>query len=160
MSGTDIPVLFGTSEAEQAAFRQRIAEGIARRRQQAVERHLDFQRLALGEHTPQAGASPLADLRLYQDKIYLHPTPAVRFATGIKPLDSLLAKIRGELHNLAVFYCNRLGERQMLFNQRLVQLVATLADADQTAVLDDRVSALEKRLAELERRSMEGTGDH
>lgn len=138
-------------------LRRRITEGIARRQQAVVARGLDFEVLAYGRAVFSAPAEPsLEELRLYQDKIRVHlaisPRPYTRF--GI--LTSVLTKVRQELHALAAFYCNLLGQRQILFNERLVQLLTAFSHrlqstqrmADQLDTLQRRVEALESRLGE------------
>lgn len=130
---------------------KRIVEGIAQRREGAVRQGIDFDRLARGEVAPVTNASFWDRLRIYQDRIYVQPSRAERFSTGIGLLDRVLAFVRRELHGVALFYCNRLGQRQMLFNREILQLLLSLNNLNHSlGMLNTRVERLERRVLEME----------
>jgi hypothetical protein len=83
------------------------------------------------------------------DKLHVAPylTPV-----NIPVLGALWQKLRGGLHNIAIFYVNRLAEAQMRFNGHTVRVLNEIVrgiDADTTP---DKVEQLERRVRELEAR--------
>jgi len=81
------------------------------------------------------------------DKLYVTPylTPV-----NIPLLGALWQKLRGALHNIAIFYVNRLAEAQMRFNGHTVRVLNEIVrglDADTTP---DKVEQLERRVRVLE----------
>jgi hypothetical protein len=155
MNDSTIPIEVGDPALDAAALRQRVADGITRRRQMAVERGLDFESLARGQLLMIATSDHwLKDLQLYQDKIHVHVVPAPSPYTDLRFLAAILTRLRKEFHGLAAFYCNLLGQRQILFNEKLVQILNVFSHslksaesmADQVADLQQRVEALEQRL--------------
>jgi len=152
MSDSLIPLGFSCSGIDQTALQQRIAEGIARRREMAAIQGIDFERLARGGIAPAADASPWEHLLIYQNRICVQPSRVERFSTGVGLLDRLLGRARRELHGVAMFYCNMLGQRQMLFNYELLQVLKPMMDLSRSIeALHVRVAALEDRIASLER---------
>ncbi len=105
--------------------------------------------------------SPDVYEELYQanqvyDKLYVAPylTPVRMPLVG-----ALWQRLRRALHQIAVFYVNRLGEAQIQLNTHIVRVlneVVRYLDVDPTAdkveLLERRVQELEKRLATIERR--------
>ena len=157
MSDSLIPLAFNCSEIDQVALQQRIAEGIARRREMAAIQGLDFERLARGEIAPAADASPWEHLLIYQNRICVQPSRVERFSTGVGLVDRLLARARRELHSIAIFYCNLLGQKQMLFNRELLQVLESIISLSHSIeALQTRVAAMEDRIASLERQRDEG----
>jgi hypothetical protein len=154
MNDYTIPIEVGDPALDAAALRQRVADGITMRQQLAVERGLDFETLARGQLLmPAADQHWLKDLQLYQDKIHVHTTLTPPPDTCLGFLTAILIRLKKEFHGLAAFYCNLLGERQILFNERLVQILNVFSyslksaesTADQVADLYQRVEALEQR---------------
>jgi hypothetical protein len=155
MNDYTIPIEVGDPALDAAALRQRVAEGITMRRQLAVEQALDFENLARGQLLMTAADEHwLKDLQLYQDKIHVHVIPSPPPYTHLSFLTAILMRFKKEFHGLAAFYCNLLGERQILFNERLVQILNVFSHslksaestAEQVADLHQRVEALEQRL--------------
>jgi hypothetical protein len=150
-----VPVEVSDPAIDEAALRRRVNEGIVKRQQLAIERGLDFEGLARGQAFITADDEfPLQDLQLYQDKIrvslVLTPRPYMRLGF----LMPILTRLRQEFHGLVAFYCNLLGQRQILFNERLVQLLVTFSYrlqstenlASQLATLQRQVETLEHQL--------------
>jgi hypothetical protein len=155
MSDYTIPIEVDDPALDAAALRQKVADGITRRRQLAVERGLDFESLVRGQLLMTATNEHwLKDLQLYQDKIHVHVVPAPPPHTHLSFLMAILMRLKKEFHGLTAFYCNLLGERQILFNEGLVQALTRFSHslhsmenlADQVADLHQRVEALEQRL--------------
>lgn len=157
-----IPVEVADPDLDEDALRHRIAAGIATRRQLALENGLEFDALARGQAFLAVGdESPLKDLQLFQDKISVHLIIAPRAYARFGFLASVLKRLRWELHGLVVFYCNLLGQRQIVFNERLVHYLNTVSDHLQSAErLADQVVALQRRVEALERQLDEGTDEH
>jgi hypothetical protein len=153
MEPGDIPVVIGLPEADLSTLKHRLMESIARRRDLAAAQGLGFDQLASGAGLPAlANEDPLAHLTVFQDRICVQPSRVDRFLTGIRLVDDILTRLRREVHNVAIFYCNRLGQRQMLFNRALVRLMVTTGEREQTVeALNVRLAQLEARIAELER---------
>lgn len=152
MRDPSLSVILTCPNIDSVALHQRIVEGIARRRESATRQGIDFEKLAKGDIVPEPSASPWDHLWIYQDRICVQPSRIERFSTGIGLLDKLLAWLRGEIHNVVVFYCNRLGERQMLFNRELLRVLKPLTSVPSSVdVLHARLIALENRVASLER---------
>jgi hypothetical protein len=144
----------GHSSTEMDALCNRLAQDIARRRKLATERGLDFELVAHGErHVSQDTEADFDDLQLYRDKIRVHLVMAPRRYTRLGLLPQLADRLRRELHGLPVFYCNLLGQRQILFNDRLLHLLASFAQRLKvTEDVADQVQALQRRIEALERR--------
>ncbi|MGQ9581789.1 MAG: hypothetical protein ACUVT8_12735, partial [Armatimonadota bacterium] len=52
---------------------------------------------------------------------------------------------------VALFYCNQIGQRQMLFNRELLQLLLSLNNLNRSLeMLNTRVERLERRVLEME----------
>jgi hypothetical protein len=157
MSDSLIPLRFSCSGIDQTALQQRIAEGIVRRREMAAIQGIDFNRLARGEVVLGASASPWDRLLIYQNRICVQPSRVERFSTGIGLVDRLLRRVRRELHSIVIFYCNLLGQKQMLFNRELLQVLESLISLSHSIeALQTRVAAMEDRIASLEHQRDEG----
>lgn len=156
-----IPIEIGDPAIDYATLRQTLATDIVKRRRLAVERNLDFVGLAQGRvFTMTSDEFSLRELQLYQDKIHVHLTLTPRPYTRFGFLRSIFTRLREELHGLAAFYSNLLGQRQILFNERLVQLLATLSFRLQaTESLVDQVASLQQRIEALERQLERRTND-
>jgi hypothetical protein len=152
MSDHTIPIEIDDPALDAAALHQRVLDGISRRRQLAVERGLDFENLARGQLLMTATNEHwLKDLQLYQDKIHVHAalTPPPYTYLGF-PM-AILIRLKKEFHGLAAFYCNLLGERQILFNEKLVQILNVFSHSLESAEsLADRVAELQQRVEILE----------
>ncbi|MBC8253989.1 MAG: hypothetical protein H8E35_08165 [Ardenticatenia bacterium] len=162
MSEHLIPVEVADPDLDEDALRQRIAAGIATRRQLALENGLEFDALAHGQtFLAAADDSPLKDLQLFQDKISVNLIITPRAYSRFGILASPLTRLRREIHGLVAFYCNRLGMRQIVFNERLVHLLSTLCYQVQSVEgLADQVAALQRQIEALERQLDEGTDEH
>lgn len=151
MRDSSLSVILACPNIDAIALHQRIVEGIARRREAATRQGIDFEKLARGDIAPAANASPWDHLWIYQDRICVQPSRIERFSIGVGLLDKLLAWVRGEIHSVVTFYCNRLGERQMLFNRELLQVLKPLTNVPSSIdSLHARLIALEDRVASLE----------
>lgn len=119
----------------------------------------------LPSHWPSSGIlAPHVYEELYQanqiyDKLYV-----ASYLTPVRvPLvGGLWQRLRRELHHIAVFYVNRLGEAQIRFNAHIVRILNELVrhlDSDTTV---DKVELLERRVQELEKRlaAIEQSGGH
>ena len=83
------------------------------------------------------------------DKLHIAPYLT---RVNIPILGALWQKLRGGLHNIAIFYVNRLAEAQMRFNGHTVRTLDEIVrgiDADMTP---DKVEQLERKVRELEAR--------
>jgi hypothetical protein len=152
MSDHAIPIEVDDSALDVAALHQRVLDGISRRRQLAVERGLDFENLARGQLLmTAAGEHWLKDLKLYQDKIHVHAALTSPPYTYLGFPTAILIRLKKELHGLAAFYCNLLGQRQILFNEKLVQTLKVFSHSLESAEsLAGRVAELQQRVEILE----------
>ncbi len=69
--------------------------------------------------------------------------------------NSLMARLKRPFHQLALFYVNRLGQKQIVFNDRLLRAVNSLANLDEEKsreiqVLRAQVAELQQRIQGLE----------
>jgi hypothetical protein len=154
MNHPELPIQVDDPEINQEVLRQRLAEGIAARRKMADERGLDFAVLAHGRaYVDTSGRSPWQDLQILKNKIAVHPTIVSRTGGRCWFLEPLVIRLRREMHGLVAFYCNLLGERQILFNEVLLRFLAEHpADPSSDRTPADRIAALEQRVERLERR--------
>lgn len=152
MNDYTIPIEVGDPALDAAALRQRVADGITMRQQLAAERGLDFETLARGQLLmPAADQHWLKDLQLYQDKIHVHAALTSPPYTYLSFPAAILIRLKRELHGLAAFYCNLLGQRQILFNEKLVQILNVFSHSLESAEsLVDRVAELQQRVELLE----------
>jgi hypothetical protein len=152
MSDYTLPIEVDDPALDAAVLHQRVLDGISQRRQLAVERGLDFENLARGQLLMAATNEHwLKDLQLYQDKIHVHTTLTPPPYTNLGFLTAILIRLKKELHGLAAFYCNLLGQRQILFNEKLVQILQLFSHSLESAEsLADRVAELQQRVEILE----------
>lgn len=133
--------------ASPSALAQRIAANLATHKLQGPDHWPEF---AITPASP--GERPLLPPEAYAalqqaaesyDQIWVQPAPAAsRFA--------FITRLKQAFHRLAIYYVNQLGERQMVFNDRLLRV------ANHLVTRQDRphpeVAALRRRVAELEAR--------
>ena len=83
------------------------------------------------------------------DKLHVAPylTPV-----NIPLLGVLWQKLRGGLHNIAIFYVNRLAEAQIRFNGHAVRVLDEIVSGIDANATPDRVEQLERKVRELEAR--------
>jgi hypothetical protein len=127
---------------------QRITQDIAGRRAQAAEVGLDFE--AIVDSPPASSLDEaLALVRLSNASISLAPEP---LGPGAIQWRHPLLWFKQQAHALIVYYVNRLGHRQMVFNSGTLQLLEQLLVEGKVEVtqLRTRVADLSERLAALE----------
>ncbi len=61
---------------------------------------------------------------------------------------SLLTRVKKSFHQLVLFYVNRLGERQIKFNDRILRAVNLLASAQ--AARDEEIISLQQQITRLQ----------
>jgi hypothetical protein len=137
----------GKTAVNQEALAARIAENLANHQ---LESPPDWPTFAL-TNTPahsEFAASP--DLRLAveqatqaYDKIWVD----LSIAAADK---SFLARIKRPFHELAAYYVNRLGQRQIKFNDRLLRLIHRLIATENRK--DAEIQALQTQLSDLQAR--------
>jgi hypothetical protein len=137
-------------EIDTVALAQRITQDIGARRARAAELGLDFEAIA-GSASASSLDEALALIQLSYDSIHLDPKP---LGPAVIPWHHPLRWFKQQAHALAVYYVNRLGYRQMVFNSGTLQLLEQLlvegkAEVThlraQVADLTERLSALEQQ---------------
>ncbi|MBK8905046.1 MAG: hypothetical protein IPM53_27950 [Anaerolineaceae bacterium] len=92
----------------------------------------------------------IADAVKAYDQIWLEP--------AIPTSDnSLLARLKRPLHQLTLFYVNKLGQKQIIFNDRLLRAVNSLASLDEEKgreiqALREQMTHLQQRIEALEQK--------
>lgn len=100
--------------------------------------------------TPSTGNvhAAIADALKIYDQIWLEP--AISAADN-----SLLARLKRPFHNLSLFYVNKLGQKQIAFNDRLLRAIKSLASLDEEKsreiqALREQVARLQQQIKNLE----------
>jgi hypothetical protein len=83
------------------------------------------------------------------DKLYVAPYLT---SVNIPVLGAIWQKLRGGLHNIAIFYVNRLAEAQIRFNGHAVRVLDEIVSGIDANATPDRVEQLERKVRELEAR--------
>jgi hypothetical protein len=135
-------------EIDSVALAERVAKHITARRARAAELNLDFEELA-GLTSASGLDEALALIPPSCDSIHLDPEP---LGPRVRPWRHPLCWFKQQAHALAVYYVNRLGYRQMVFNDSTLQLLKHLLVEGKAEVthLRTQVADLTERLAALE----------
>lgn len=143
-------------------IKKTIAERIEDRRAYAQEHSLDFDKLSrpatLAEFNEAATPWLLHLIGSRQASILVEPFGSSQAEQG--RLSRLMERIKKPFHNLAIYYVNRLGQKQILFNESITW-AAALHQARleklqaQVAALEQTVQKLETQLAAQEGRGRE-----
>ena len=142
-----------TPTINQAELAQHIAEDLASHSLQAPERWPEF---AITAVSPTNSSPDLTDLYAALEQA-TRAYDQIWVKVDIKPSRwPLLDRLKTSFHQLVVFYVNKLGERQIKFNDRSLRVANLLAAAqaaknEETAVLKKQIAALQNRLNELEK---------
>ncbi|KAA3658847.1 MAG: hypothetical protein DWQ04_23885 [Chloroflexi bacterium] len=142
-----------TTTIKQDELAQCIADHLAMHPLKAPQRWAEF---AITAVSPTNANPDLADLHTALAQA-AHAYDQIWVEIDITPSRwPLLDRIKKSLHHLVIFYVNRLGERQIKFNDRILRTVNLLAVAhsaknEETAVLKQQITSLQHRLNELER---------
>jgi hypothetical protein len=135
-------------EIDAVALAERIARHIAIRHTRSVELNLDFETLA-GAADAGGLDEALALIQLSYDSIHLDPEP---LGPRVRPWRHPLRWFKQQAHAFAVYYVNRLGYRQMVFNSGTLQLLEHLLNEQKAEVvrLKGQVADLTERLLVIE----------
>jgi hypothetical protein len=125
-----------------------VSKHITARRTRAVELNLDFEELA-GLTSASGLDEALALILLSYDSIHLD---VESLGLAVLPWRHPLRWFKQQAHALVVYYVNRLGYRQMVFNGGTLQLLEQLLVEGKAEVfrLRAQVADLTERLAALE----------
>jgi hypothetical protein len=136
------------AEVDIATLAQRITQDIAARRARAAEVGLDFEAIA-GPASASSLDEALTLIRLSYASISLDPEP---LGPAAIPWRHPLRWFKRQAHALVVYYVNRLGYRQMVFNSGTLQLLEQLLVEGKAEVthLRTQVADLTERLVALE----------
>lgn len=135
-------------EIDSVALAERVAKHITARRARSAELNLDFEELA-GLTSASGLDEALALIRLSYDSIHLDPEP---LGPRVRPWRHPLRWFKQQAHALAVYYVNRLGDRQMVFNSGTLQLLEHLLNEQKAEVvrLKGQIADLTERLLAIE----------
>jgi hypothetical protein len=153
MPGTDEPQdgVLESADLDVETVMQEIRERIRARRAEARARGIDFEAYADGLYPLPAGAVFSRDLYeavryagLGWDKVGVE---MMLTETRLPVIGRLAQRVRAAVHEVVLFYVNRLAARQMRYNEQTARALALLVrDLDaEVADLRARLSALENR---------------
>lgn len=127
---------------------RRVEKNTPARRARAAELGLDFEAMS----TPMPASQPEQWLALAWLSCRAIRLQADTFDPIARPWRQPLRWLRHQLHALVVYHTNRLGDRQMVFNMGVLQLLEHQVDEQQALVRDLRVQVadLEARLRDLQ----------
>jgi hypothetical protein len=142
----------GTATINQDELTQCIADYLAMHPLKTPERWAEFVITAVSPPHPNSALTDLQAALEQATRAYDQIWIKVDITPSRWPL---LDHLKKSIHQLVVFYVNRLGERQIKFNDRILRTVNLLAAAqsaknEETAVLKQQITALQQRLNELE----------
>lgn len=137
------------SDIDTEAIMQEIRAHVRARRAEAKARGLDWEAYADGLYPLPPDAVLSRDLHeavrhvgLDYDKI---PVEMALIGTRLPLVGGMVQRLRSALHELVLFYVNRLAARQVRFNEQTARALALLVRD-----LDAQVRDLQDRLAEVE----------
>jgi hypothetical protein len=136
-------------DIESAEIEQKVLARSQARRAEAEAEGLDFEAYASGRYPLPANAifsrelyQALEQVRFSHDKVNVEMDLT---ETRLPLLGGLVHRLRAGIHELVLFYINRLEARQMIFNEQTGRALAILARD-----LEAQVRDLRSRLADLE----------